>query len=87
MTKMSDGSQISLNKFSFQYIFPYRPTLLDTAEMSYHPCRGSYWAWAESWLCLPAARIWTPGLPHSLLLPGTKTDYNVINASFTGFKS
>lgn len=59
-------------------------TLLDTAEMSYHPCRGSYWTWADFWLCPSAAKIWPPDHLHSLFLPGIKIDSSVINVRFTG---
>lgn len=50
-----------------------------TVEMSYHPCRGSYWAWVDSWLCLSAAMISPPHHLNSLLPPGIKLKFGVIN--------
>lgn len=54
---------------------------IDAAEVSYHPCRGSYWAWVESWLCPAAATIWAQDHQQSLLLSGANRGSNMVNAS------
>lgn len=72
-TEKPDGCQMS-EKILSRSILPHGPALLDTAEVSYRPCRGSYWAWAESWFCPSAAMLWSPDHLHPLLLPGTKID-------------